>query len=114
MLTIIEPYIFKIIIDKVVSKNGFSVVEGIGIGLLGVLIVYASSRIIQPILWDVRYIIKRAHSQKLDKYASYVLMDKISSLDAVYFEDPEYYNTLTKANQNFWRINDFFWESTFL
>ena len=113
LLTIIEPYIFKIIIDGVTSGNGFSIAGKVGIGLFGVLIVYASSRIIQSILWDVQSIIKQVHAQKLDKYVSYVLMDKISSLDAVYFEDPEYYNTLTKSNQNFWRINDFFWQFTF-
>lgn len=113
LLTIIEPYIFKIIIDGVVGENGFSIAGKVGIGLLGVLIVYASSRIIQSILWDVQSIIKRVHAQKLDKHVSYVLMDKISSLDAVYFEDPEYYNTLTKSNQNFWRINEFFWQFTF-
>ena len=113
LLTIIEPYIFKIIIDGVVGENGFSIAGKVGIGLLGVLIVYASSRIIQSILLDVQSIIKRVHAQKLDKHVSYVLMDKISSLDAVYFEDPEYYNTLTKSNQNFWRINEFFWQFTF-
>lgn len=113
LLTIIEPYIFKIIIDGVVGKNGFSIAGKVGIGVVGVLIIYASSRIIQSILWDVQSIIKRVHVQKLDKHVSYVLMDKISSLDAVYFEDPEYYNTLTKSNQNFWRINEFFWQFTF-
>ncbi|MEK6892993.1 MAG: ABC transporter ATP-binding protein [Nanoarchaeota archaeon] len=113
LLTIIEPYIFKIIIDGVVGEEGFSIAGKVGIGLLGVLIVYASSKIIQSILWDVQTIIKRVHAQKLDKHVSYVLMDKISSLDTVYFEDPEYYNTLTKSNQNFWRINEFFWQFTF-
>ena len=53
--------------------------------------------------------IKRVHAQMLDKHVSSKLMEKISSLDAIYFEDPEYYNTLSKANKNFWKITDFFW-----
>ncbi|MDI3544076.1 MAG: ATP-binding cassette, subfamily bacterial [Candidatus Woesearchaeota archaeon] len=113
LLTIIEPYIFKIIIDGVTSGSGFSIGEKIGLGLFGVLVIYAVARIIQSILWDVQSIIQRVHSQKLDKYVSSVLMDKISSLDAVYFEDPEYYNTLTKSNQNYWRINEFFLQFIF-
>lgn len=113
LLTIIEPYIFKVIIDAIVGDKDFSIGGKIGVGMFGILAFYAASRIIQSILWDIQSIIKRVHSQKLDKYVSYVLMNKISSLDAVYFEDPEYYNTLSKSNKNFWRINEFFWQFTF-
>ena len=81
--------------------------------MIGVLVIYGVARVLQSILWDVQVIIKKVHAQKLERHVANVLMNKISSLDAVYFEDPEYYNTLTKANHSLWRVNDFFWQFTF-
>lgn len=112
LLTIIEPYIFKIIIDKIVSGTEFPLVQKLGIGIMGILVIYGVARILQSIMWDIQSIIKKVHSQKLDRHVAKILMNKVSSLDAVYFEDPEYYNTLTKANQNLWRVNEFFWQFT--
>lgn len=112
LLTVIEPYVFRIIIDRIVSGAEFSFVEKLGIGITGILIIYAVARILQNLFWDVQAIIKRIHSQRLDKYATRAMMDKVSSLDAVYFENPEYYNTLTRANQNLWRVTEFFWQFT--
>lgn len=114
LLTIIEPYVFKIIIDSLISGKEVSFVFNLGIGLLGVLLVYGVARIIEGMMWDVQTIIKKVHSQKLDKYTARQIMDKVSSLDVVYFENPQYYNTLQKASQNLWRINDFFWQFSFL
>ncbi len=112
LLTIIEPYIFKIIIDKVVSGTDFPLTQKLGIGIIGVMVIYGFAKVLQSIMWDIQTIIKKVHSQKLDRYSAKILMDKVSSLDAVYFEDPEYYNTLTKANQSLWRINEVFWQFT--
>lgn len=43
----------------------------------------------------------------------HAMMQQVSKLDMVYFEDPEYYNTLTRAHHNVWRIVDLFWQVTF-
>src|SRR3989344_1334926 len=112
LLTLVEPFIFKIIIDKIVSGTESSLVSKLGLGLVGILVVYGVARVIQSILWDIQNILKKMHSQKLDKHVATLLMDKISSLDMAYFEDPEYYATLTKANQNLWRVNELFWQFT--
>lgn len=113
-IVIAEPYTFKLIIDYITDSTKTNLANKFGIGLIGILVVYGLSRVFQSILWDVQTTIKRIHSQRLDRYVSKDMMSKISSLDAVYFEDPEYYNALTKANQNGWRINEFLWEFTFL
>ena len=112
LLAIVEPYILKIIIDKVVGNVSLTLLEKFGIGLSGIIIAYGIAKMIQSVIGDIQTLVKKIHSQRLDKYVAEQLMDKISSLDAVYFEDPDYYNTLTKANQNFWRINEFFWQFT--
>lgn len=113
LLTIIEPYVFKVIIDRLVGSSDISLATKLGLGLIGVLVVYGIARVTQSILWDTQMVIRKVHSQMLDRYVTHTLMDKISSLDAVYFENPEYYNTLQKANQNLWRVNEFFWQFSF-
>ena len=113
LLTILEPYAFQIIIDSLVQESKLNLASQLGLGIIGVLVIYAIARSIQSILWDVQGTIKKVHSQKLDKYVSTKIMDKISSLDSAYFENPDYYNTLEKANQNFFRFNEFFWQLTF-
>jgi len=95
LLAIVEPYIFRVIIDKITLGANFSLVEKLGIGLMGILVVYGVSIIVSTLIQDLQSIIKKIHSQKLDKFVALNLMDKISSLDAVYFETPEYFNTLT-------------------
>lgn len=114
LLTLVEPYIFKLIIDEVTGSAQFTLSEKIGIGILGILIIYGIARVIQGVLWDLQSSLKALHSVKMDKYISETLMSKISSLDTEYFENPEYYNTITKANQNIWRLNEFFWQCTFI
>ncbi|MBI2632116.1 ABC transporter ATP-binding protein [Candidatus Pacearchaeota archaeon] len=114
LLTIVEPYIFKLIIDYLTKGSSLSLTEKFSVGISGILLIYGVARITQSMLWDIQTIIKRVHSQKLDLYVSKIMMNKISSLDMQYFENPNYYNTLTKANQNIWRVNEFLWQFTFL
>lgn len=114
LLAIVEPYLFKLIIDYLTATPMLTPLEKTLGGVIGILIIYGLSRIALSLIWEIQTLIKKVHSQKLDKYVSSMMMKKISSLDATYFEDPTYYNTLTKANQNFWRINEFFWQFTFL
>ncbi len=114
LLTLVEPWIFKLIIDKITVGITLSDSQKLGFGIVGILVLYGAAKITQNMLWDIQTLIKRVHSQKLDKYTSTLMMNKISSLDARYFEDPAYYNTLTKATQNLWRVNEFFWQFTFL
>ena len=114
LLAIVEPYLFKLVIDYLTSTPTLTPVEKTLGGVIGILIIYGLARIVLSLIWEVQTLIKKVHSQKLDKYVSNMMMEKISSLDATYFEDPAYYNTLTKANQSFWRINEFFWKFTFL
>ncbi len=113
LLTIVDPYLFKVILDGLLAGGTYTLSGQLTLGLLAILAVYAVTRILQSLLWDVQSVVRRVHSHKLDKHASVQLMTKVSSLDSVYFEDPKYYNTLTKANQNFAKINDFFWQFTF-
>ncbi len=113
LLTIATPYIFKLIIDEITNEQTFTLGAGIALGIAGILIMYGVVRIIESIFWDVQSIIKRMHSQRIDRYATNEMMKKVSSLDAIYFEKPEYYNEITKANQNVWRVNEFFWQFTY-
>ncbi|HLC53334.1 MAG TPA: ABC transporter ATP-binding protein [Candidatus Nanoarchaeia archaeon] len=114
LLTLLEPWIFKLIIDRITAGTSLSDTARVSIGIISILVLYGAARITQSMLWDIQTLIKKVHSQKLDRYTSLLMMDKISSLDATYFEDPKYYNTLTKATQSLWRINEFFWQFTFL
>ncbi|MEK6899272.1 MAG: ABC transporter ATP-binding protein [Nanoarchaeota archaeon] len=116
LIAIIEPYLFKLILDKIISSDGSTpnLASAFAIGIGGILIVYAIARITQSIFWDAQNVIKRVYGQVIDKEAALFMMDKISSLDATYFENPEYHTTLSKANDALWRANEFFWQSTFL
>ncbi|MBI3334823.1 ABC transporter ATP-binding protein [Candidatus Pacearchaeota archaeon] len=114
VLTLVEPYIFKLIIDEVTGSISLSLGQRIGLSLIGILIIYGIARVAQGLFWDIQTALKSLHSQKMDKYITGLLMQKISSLDAAYFENPQYYNTITKANQSVWRINDFSWQFTFI
>lgn len=114
LITIIEPYIFKIIVDKIVSSKGFSQEIKIGIGIVSILIIYGIARILQGLFWDINNLIRRVHTLRMESYSMHELMRHISSLDLIYFEDADYYNTLSRATNNFWRITEFFWQFTFL
>lgn len=114
LIGIIEPLIFKIVLDKIVAGKELELITKLGLGLVGIFIIYGIARITQSIFWDIQTVIKRIHSQLLDKTIARFLMEKVSSLDAVYFEKPEYHTTLSKANDSAWRVNEFFWQVTFL
>lgn len=113
LLTIVSPYLFKLIIDKVTGDSSTALGFQIGLSIFSILMIYGVTRVVQSIIWDFQSVIKRTQSIRIDKIATSRMMKKISSLDVEYFENPEYYNTIEKANWNFWRINEFFWQFTF-
>ncbi|HLD00859.1 MAG TPA: ABC transporter ATP-binding protein [Candidatus Nanoarchaeia archaeon] len=114
LITIVEPYLFKLIIDYLLGQNDLSVKLSLSIGIIGILIIYAVARIFQNIFWDINNMIRRVHSLRIEKQAMHSLMENISSLDLVYFEDPDYYNTLSRATSGLWRILEVFWQFTFM
>ncbi|MEK6792920.1 MAG: ABC transporter transmembrane domain-containing protein, partial [Nanoarchaeota archaeon] len=111
LIGIIEPYIFKLLIDKLVQNP--VIVESVAIVAGGILLTYGGTLLAQQLLWDGQVTLKKVMVQRLERTVAVQMMKKISSLDAIYFENPEYYNTLQKANEQFWRINEFFWHITF-
>jgi len=112
LLSIIEPYIFKLVIDSLTID--LSDEAKLGFGLLGIFVLYGLVRILKDIFWDVANLIKRAHAYRNEENTHYNIMKHISSLDLVYFEDPNYYNTLSRATSNMWRVIEVFWSITFL
>ncbi len=112
LLSIIEPYIFKLVIDSLTTD--LSNKAKLGFGLFGIFVLYALIRILENIFWDIANLIKRAHSYRNEENTHYNIMKHISSLDVVYFEDPNYYNTLSRATSNIWRVIEVFWSMTFL
>ncbi|MEK6896096.1 MAG: ABC transporter ATP-binding protein [Nanoarchaeota archaeon] len=114
LIGIVEPFIFKIILDKIVAGEELAAITQLSLGIGSVFVLYGLAHITQSIFWDIQTVIKRIHSQLLDKTITKFLMEKISSLDAVYFEKPEYHTTLSKASDSIWRVNEFFWQVTFL
>jgi len=109
LLSIIDPYIFKLVIDYLVGGTHFPQAAQLGIGFGGVLVIYGATRTLQNIFFDVLAFIKRLHIFRIEKLAFSEMMKAVSSLDAVYFEDPEYYNTISKANDSIWRSVEVFW-----
>lgn len=114
LITIIEPYVFKLIIDYLTQQDEFSTKIALTIGITGILAIYGVARIFQNIFWDINDMIRRVHSLRIEREAMQSLMENISSLDLIYFEDPEYYNTLSRATSNLWRILEVFWQLTFM
>ncbi len=112
LINIIEPYVFKVIIDELVGTTKRTLAQSLGLGILGILVIYGFSKILQIIYWDTSSILKRMHSTKIEKYGTYKMLEKISSLDVEYFENPEYYNKLTKTAHHNWRVLDIFWMFT--
>lgn len=113
VLTLVEPYIFKIILDTLTATKDLSTPEKVGLSIGSLLLIYAVARILQSIFWDINNNLRRAYSLRIEKHITQKMMANISSLDLAYFEDPEYYNTLNRATSNLWRMNEFFWEFTF-
>ena len=114
LITIVEPYIFKLIIDYLTGQDELSTKLALSIGIIGILVIYGVARIFQNIFWDINNMIRRVHSLRIEREAMYSLMENISSLDLVYFEDSEFYNTLSRATSNLWRILEVFWQFTFM
>src|SRR3989344_1083677 len=110
LLSIIEPYIFKLVIDSLTISDKAK----LAIGLFGIFLLYGALRILSNIFWDIANLIKRTHSYKNEEYTNFNIMKHISSLDLIYFEDPNYYNTLSRATSNIWRVVEVFWSMTFL
>lgn len=113
LITIVEPYLFKLIINHLVEE-GAAIPFVLAIGIVGILIMYGVARIFQNIFWDISNMIRRIHSLRIERRAMHSLMENISSLDLIYFEDPKYYNTLSQATSNLWRILEVFWQFTFM
>ena len=114
LITIVEPYIFKLILDYLVNQREVATKLVITIGIFGILTAYGLARIFQNIFWDISNLIKRVHTLRIERHVMHSLMGNISSLDLVYFEDPEYYNLLSRATTNLWRVLEIFWQFTFL
>jgi ATP-binding cassette, subfamily B, bacterial len=114
LLAIAEPYVFKLVIDFLAQGTSLSPGLSIGISLIGILALLGATRILQGIFWDINNMIRRVQSLRIERYMTHAMMKRVSSLDVVYFEDPKFYNTLTRAQQNMWRIIEGFWQMTFL
>lgn len=110
LLAIVEPYVFKLVLDAVIASRNL---ETAAIGFVGLIIVYGAARTIQNVFWDATNVIRRLFTLKLEQYGIHELMKRISGLDMVYFEDPAYYNTLDQATRSMWRMLEFFWSITF-
>jgi len=110
LLAIVEPYLFKIIIDKLISQRD---VQGFALSILAILFIYGITRFLQSSFWDITNGIRKTHAMRIEREATHALMKNISSLDIGYFEDPKYYNLLVQANQNLWRIFETFYQITF-
>ncbi len=110
LLAIVEPYLFKLIIDYLVSSDTATEIQ-VTFALIGVLIAYGVFRVIQGIFWDVNRLLRTAHSLRVERTAMGDLMGNIASLDIAYFEDPKYYDSLTQATQSFVEL---FWSFTVL
>ncbi len=105
------PYFFKLIIDHVLTNQSESAKLSLTVLLL--LGSYGFVRVVQGAFWNATSVLRRMHLLRMEKYANYVLMQKISSLDVIYFEDPEYYNTLSRASTNLFRLNEIFFTLSF-
>ncbi len=112
LFTLIGPYVFKLLIDKLAL--GATAAAQMTMAILGLVLISGAAVVIETIMWEVQFTLKRLHSQRMEIYATRKMMEKISSLDMSYFENAEYYNTLTKAERGLGRMNDVFWQATFL
>lgn len=114
LITIIEPYIFKLILDRIASKTDLSVPVQVGFSLISIFVIYGVARVFQGLFWDLNNLIRRVQNMKMERHVMYSIMSHISSLDLVYFERADYYNVLSRASSNLWRLTEFFWVFTFL
>ncbi|MCS7109503.1 MAG: ABC transporter transmembrane domain-containing protein [Candidatus Micrarchaeota archaeon] len=106
LIGIIIPYVFQIIIDTLTAQKEVTVFEGLAIGLIGSVVAYVVLRVIQKTLSNVKFIFQKLHAQKIENYTVYMMMKKIATLDAAYFENPKYYQKLQNANDSIWQIFD--------
>ncbi len=114
MIGIIEPWIFKIIIDKITVGKELAILSKLGIGLVGVMVIYGTVRIFETLMWDLQYLLRNIHNQKMDFLSSRKMMEKISSLDMTYFENPDYYSEIKKSEAGLWRLNQISSQFTYL
>ncbi len=112
LLTFLEPYVFKLLIDAITQDAEQE--TRVGLGIVGVLVLYGVARITQGLFWDINNLIRRVHSLRMERHALCALIQKITSLDLAYFEGPSYYDTLSRATANLWRVIEVFWVVTFL
>ena len=112
LFTLVGPYFFKLLIDKL-SLGGDIAVQMMT-AIFGLVLINGAAIMFEVIMWEVQFTLKRLHSQKMEIYATRKMMDKISSLDMSYFENAEYYNTLTRAERGLGMVNDVFWQATFM
>ncbi len=110
LIAIVEPYLFKLIIDQVAGRPS---IESVGIGILGILVVYGVVGMFRNLFWDIFNLVRKVHAFRIEKHVMHNVMEKVSSLDLVYFEDPGYYNTLSKTTNNTWRIAEMFFQFSF-
>jgi len=107
-LTILEPYVLKLLLDFLIHKE-----TQFGLGLLSILLLYGGLSVARDLFYDIMNTVKSVHGLNIESYAMHELMNKVSSLDLIYFEDPDYYNTLTRSNSALIRLADFFWQFSF-
>lgn len=109
LLPVLIAYTYKLILDNLAGQSNLEkVYSGLAIGILGLIIIYGTLQVIESLFDNTIGMIKRAHFVRLERHAVSQLMDKVSSLDLEYFEDPKYFDTLYKSNSNIGRITDLF------
>ena len=113
LFPIVSPYVFKLIIDSLTSPGRMSLATTFGIGIGGMMIIYAVISIVEGIFFEILSMVKRSHGYRIEKYSWEILADKISHLDLVYFENPKYYDKLDKVNSAANRLDAIFWGITF-
>lgn len=113
LISIVTPYLFKLLIDQLTANNQITG-PTVLFSLIGILVAYGVAHMFESIFWDVSNVIRRSQLLRIEKKSMKALMEKISSLDISYFEDPRAYNTLSKATQNVWRIIEVAWSSSSL
>ncbi len=114
LISIIEPFLFKKVIDSIVENKGREIAKAFTAALFALIISYGFLRALQGIAWDIANKVRRVFRMRAEAHINSELLTKISSLDMVYFETPGYYNTLTKAGQNIWRVQDMLFDTTYL
>jgi ABC-type bacteriocin/lantibiotic exporter with double-glycine peptidase domain len=79
ILTILQPYLFQIIIDEINGKGDLTLFGKISLGLTAVLIVYLIVRELRNILEEINNAVYQLMTEKLEPYISISMMNKVSS-----------------------------------